>query len=749
MNRITWLTLGLAVGWLVLPHRATAQKEARLIDGEPYDQIVLKEGMQALKLRPLELKVRRPIKNLPADKTLIVRLFDDVKQRYEVSFAAIESVRLFEEMVLDEAARLVENKRFDDAYDFYEYVRERDAEFPGVKEGFQNALFQEALFWKNQGRIDQSLALLNQVHSLNPDLTDLQANMAAAVDTLTGQHLESKDYASARLLLKGLEQRYPDNPVVAKRKQQLVGEAQKHLAAARQAQAEQQMAKAHAEASLAVHWWPALDDARKFLTDIHDQYPVVSVGVRNTTAADLPYPDWVAQRTRRLKHRLLVEAVGVSRDGGRYESPLGKWDTIGDSASIILRKDLAWARAPGQLASYDIARQVVARADPNQRVFHPGWSQLFVSANTPDPLTIEMKLRSPHPLPEAFLQFPITPWFAAKQNGTSAPAIGPYAQGEQTAKTARYVHQKYFAFEDGQPHEIVEQRYTEITAALSALREGEIVALDRIAPWDVPLARHYDQLAVEPYAAPTVHLLVPNLNKPLLAEAAFRRAIAYGIYRQRILEEVLLQREELSELGRLLSGPFPRGYAYNEDVEPLPYNPRMMVALAAAALQTHGFGPAETPTLTLVHPPTETAEAACRAIQRHLQLDGKGLPVRLKRLPAGGKLPTDWDLLYLEWNFVEPLAEVSRLLGPRGLAPGGGVIEENIRRLGAVNSPKEAAQILQSIHEVAAGEQTVIPLWQLQEHLVYRKSLEGISPNPVTLYQSVEKWRHPPVIPKE
>ena len=93
-------------------------------------------------------------------------------------------------------------------------------------------------------------------------------------------------------------------------------------------------------------------------------------------------------------------------------------------------------------------------------------------------------------------------------------------------------------------------------------------------------------------------------------------------------------------------------------------------------------GPAEAggqrPAWVLVHPPTEVARRACGLIQAQLSLGGRGPAIELRE--AAG--PTaDWDLRYVEWPAGDPRVDLERLIGPRGLAPGGAWVTGRLAEL--------------------------------------------------------------------
>ena len=90
--------------------------EQRMIDVEPYDQMVLKGQDRLFKLKPIEMARRVPLRDQPPDAHLVVRLFDRPRQQYQVDWRLIDRVELFEELVLREAAGLVAARRFDAAH---------------------------------------------------------------------------------------------------------------------------------------------------------------------------------------------------------------------------------------------------------------------------------------------------------------------------------------------------------------------------------------------------------------------------------------------------------------------------------------------------------------------------------------------------------------------------------------------------------------------------------------------------------
>ena len=332
--------------------------------------------------------------------------------------------------------------------------------------------------------------------------------------------------------------------------------------------------------------------------------------------------------------------------------------------------------------------------------------------------------------------------------------LGPYlavrsAAGD--AEAAYLLNPRYFAATETQPKEVVEQRFADPAAAASALRRGEIQVLDRLSPWQLKSLAAEADVAVQAYALPRVHCLVPNARRPLASNRTFRRALAYGIDRQAILDELVRgdRRGGCTVLhGSFPSGQSPAGYASEPETKPWPYDPRLAVVLAeggrreVAAARHEPLPPSRPAPLVLAFPPDEIARTACAAIRR--QLAAIDVPVELKELAAvpAGPVPADVDLLYVELFISEPLIDAPRVLGEDGLTGGSSApMGQALRKLAQAASWSDAGVCLHRIDRLAHDEVAVVPLWQLTDYFAYRKSLEGIAAATFSLYQDVEAWK--------
>ncbi len=76
-------------------------------------------------------------------------------------------------------------------------------------------------------------------------------------------------------------------------------------------------------------------------------------------------------------------------------------------------------------------------------------------------------------------------------------------------------------------------------AAVSAVQDGRVQVIDRIAPWQLPNLAKDKRFTIQPYRIPAVHLLLCNPQSETLQENSHRIALAAAINRQSLLQGVL------------------------------------------------------------------------------------------------------------------------------------------------------------------------------------------------------------------
>jgi hypothetical protein len=769
-----WVLLALlcyAAPIVLAQEESKPEPRKRLFEKTPYDLVIVKDPdhkdrpAEPQRVLPLELPDGQvPAKPGPADK-LRVRLFDSPDREYEILWRDIVSVRRFEQLVLAEAETLVSAGRFDEAYDYFDFLQRDYPRMPGLGPALHGYLLGNAKAFHAAGRDENALALLNQLYERNPRHDQLDALLGDVAGKLI-EHYESHDQVELALaLLQQLEAKYPKQSRALQWRTHFSSLAKQRIDEAKTDLTAERWGQAQTAALAALRLEPRSAEARALVEKIQTQYPRVVVGVTTPSSAagqsaQSRLVDWSARRSGRLHERRLVEFVGAGSEGGLYECPVGALEkqNLGKSLMVRLRPGIRIADG-GDLTGYRIARRLTALAHGTGGQGVAELERLMSVIEVRDVYELAIELRRSSLKSEAVLDLSLG-FSEPAADQSAAPELAVYSIEERTPEQVRYrLQPDYFAAGAHQPREIVERHYRQSRDALAALERGDVSVVDRLCPWDLSDAQANQELTVVRYAVPTVHCLLANVSKPLPAQRAFRRAIEYGIERELILREHLLRNKKVIGC-ELLSGPFPRGtsfddplgYAYDPQIAPRPYDPRLAMTLATVAWRDASLGKADPkaaskklpplPSLVLAHPADEVARVACQQIQKHLKLIG--LTLTLKELPAGSAplLSSDHDLLYAELHVQEPLIDARALLGAEGLLHASSpYIALALDQLDTVESWKNARRKLEQIHQLAHDEAVVIPLWQLTEYLAYHKSLTGVGSEPVSLYQNVEQWK--------
>jgi tetratricopeptide (TPR) repeat protein len=764
-NKRAWLLpVSLALALCATGQTSSADEpatpDAPFYEREPYDLVILDDaaGTQ-IKVIPLNFaNGKLPSSPRPTDK-LRLRRFEDPDEEYDVQWQNIAEVKLFEQLVLEQAKRVVAEGKFNEAFDYFEFLRREYPKCKGLDDAISDFLYEEAKDWQRKRNYENAVVLLHTLYDRQSNRTGLELAMVTATGKIIEKHIAAKDYATARRLVRDLRRRFPKGTAVERYEKQMNDWAVKVVdeGAAKLAAGDPQQALALARRAMAI--WPKAPGTQELADQSFASSPHVVVAVTAPYAPRLnePMTEWSARRTRRLVTRRLFEFTGYGADGGEYECPFGRAEItdLGRGLAIEVAPNIPWLRGE-MLTGYDIARRLLELAEPDRPDYLPTWAEACQSIDVRGVNRVDIRFHAPQLLAASLLT--VSPVADARDPAAIPSSLDPYKPKLVSPERTAFVSsQDYFARTQSEPQTIVEQRFATRSEALDALEQGEVAIVDRLAPWEVDRLKGAPGITIERYAVPTIDCLLPNLSRPFMRHRGFRRAILYGIDRQRILAEQVLKRQTLAGC-EVVSGPFakgaglsdPAGYAYDDTIAPRAYEPRLAMTLSAVALRDVGAGiakssgerPKEIPTLTLAHPADEVARIACQAIQKNLQLIS--LPIQLREIPYGQptELGREDDLLYLELSINEPLVDARRLFDEQGIIGNASTYMSLVlRQLEGATGWNEARQSLHDLHRLAYDEVSVMPLWQLVDYYAYNSSVAGLAVRPASLYQRVEQWQ--------
>jgi len=741
-------------------------KEIPLLEREPFDRVTLDAANKnaVLEVFPLPFPGRRK-PSYPGGPNLTVRLLEDERE-YEVRGQNIARIDLFEELLLQEAERLRDAGQLDEAFDYYYFVRATYPNVTGLESSVNRYLHLDGYQLAREGRYHEAMGVIEELYARDPRYPSrppLMEFLGGLMDRIVKKYIDEGDYASAQKLLIRIAKQYgADRPPSTNYwAQQLATLASAKRDEAREHIENERFHEALDAARQMMNIWPNVPGARELDAHIAQQYPLVTVGVLQPALEfdSRRLDNWGARRTGRLIRRTLVEFLRAGPEGGEYELSLGSVGRSNDQQRLILNlKQFSNDQEQPLVTGYEVSRRLLEMANPDSPQYMAAWGGVMKGVQVKDVMQVDVALRQPHVLPEALLRVPLEPVTAEEQ--ASGKGNGAYEVVKRTENETHFGTKDFQA--GGRLAEVVERQFESTQQALAALRQGEIDVVDRVFPADAARLRDdlplNSDIVVGQYALPTIHMLLVNVDNPFLANRDFRRALVFGINREQILNQELLGNREIPGC-RIISGPFaaglgtrdPLAYAYDTEIEPRGYYPRLAKLLQVVAeghvhemAEKRGDPAPELKPLVLGHPSYEAARVACQAIAAQLKLIG--IEIELLEFPPGvtrdaeGKV----DLTYAEVAIWEPLVDARRLLGDDGLAAiDSAYIRRALRRLDEAQDWGEVRLRLLDLHRTAHDEVAVVPLWQMADSFVYRKTLRNLVSDsaPVWIYQNVDNWR--------
>lgn len=753
-----------------------------LYEQAPFDIVTLDSANNnaVLKVSPLALPDRKVPQPLPRTGFLELELFDRPGERYRVPWKNVTDVKLFENLLIEKAQQLINEKKFDEAYDYIDYLIQNYPRVAGLEE------LQEAFLWaeadaaiQNQDFFRGFTNLTNLFRS-NPRFPGLAEKLGTAADELVKRNVQANQYREARGVISALAQLIPDHPLVAQwrkvwqgQAEQLRGQIESALSAGKFREADRLLRQLR-------EIWPELPDLPDLSQRVQQAYPRVRVAITLPAVSLDPtsLADWAARRTGKLVWDPLLEYVGPSGEGGLYRSRVVEWEReeLGQRLVFRLRPDRRPLDASDTTYSgFDLAQQLLGVADSHNPAYNPIWAECLSRVRLAGPDEVVAEFRHPHLRPESLLRLiPTSIWTRTGLGSADLPqGNGAFLHSRQDSSEASsasdsvehasgassvLVRKPSRESAPGKIAEVEEVPFARGRDAIRALQQGSVDAIDRVNPWEISLLEKNPKVVVDSYKVPLVHLLLPNFSRVLPANRDFRRALLYGTNREQILNGLLGDREVIG--CRVVSGPIPAGrrfddplgYGYDGQIEPRPYQPALALALAELAYRqsVEVAKKRDLPVpargeLTLAHPPQEIARQACTLIQRQWRVIGWN--VKLVEIHPGeqAKLPPDYDFVYVEAAIWEPISDLPRLLQPfRNSEFFPDAVESNLATLGQAVDWPDAAGRLRTLHRQIAADVTVIPLWQLLDFYAYNKQLSGLGNQPVTLYQQIEEWNLQP-----
>lgn len=737
--------------------------EGPLLDEQPFDLLFLDKASDNVIIRivPIE-NIKRPF---PTEGDLKFEYREESEFVLKVPYKHIDKYVTFNELLLDEANRLLDNNEFAPALRNLLYVYDNGgSQNPEIVNQLRACLFKDAAVNLKSGKYELALSIFEDLYEKDPSFQvpefdkSLLELILESYDGILQKRFDLGDADYVRESLDGIDRRFGERveDYTNKWRSRFAAKARQVLQQSRDAAAAGDGRKAHYLSRLAERIQAGMPETKALQVELTRQFPLIVVAV-NQPAGDADpnqIEHWGSRRVGRLTQRTLIEMTGLTDEGGRYQFLNGTFERTDNlGLEFVFRLNESPSPLTPEITANRISSRLLDHANPDSPNYLAAWAKV-VDRISLEGDEVKIKLRRPFVRPSALLKFP----FHNRLENEMPMQDGIYSMTSQTETEATFEFNDLFPREeDKQTPVIIEEYYRSSSNASDALIRGKVDVIDRLALADVRKLEGERDIEVRSYAIPTVHFLVPKIRGYYDGVPQLIQGLSHGIDRDGIVGRVL--GGENIDGCEPLSGPFPIGtdeydqvsYGYDLRVKSLKYNRQLAMVLVELAKEIKQKSLRETegadfnlekPALVLAHPASSTASIACLNIQQ--AWESLGVSTTLRELDETISYPNDdnWDMLYVEAAIEEPLTDATRLMGPHGLANSvSAPIEQLLQKLGYSETWREACRSLRQIHRQIANDLSVIPLYQVKEHFAFRKNVYGLGRGLIHLYQNVNRWR--------
>ena len=452
----------------------------------------------------------------------------------------------------------------------------------------------------------------------------------------------------------------------------------------------------------------------------------------------------------------LAERVEISDDGLKY--------------TFYLRKDVTWhprdEEEPKPFTADDVIFTHNVMMHPKTITSLKVRFEFIESLAKIDDYTIEFTLKRPILNALAKFSFKIIPKHGP-ENGEFLTREDPFVHkpigtGPYMLRNITGDHEVILVANDnyfqGRPHinKFIAKPFADQNIMSQALMFNAIDMIVLVNPRDIPQIQGDKRFVLQPYNALSYSFFGYNIRNPLLADKRVRKAITYAVNRQEMLDSFFQGQ------GTIISGPYaPGSWAYNLDVEPMPYDPQKAIELlneAGFVLGDDGImeKDGEKLSLTLKVPIEKESEAVKRvvlAFKNYLGKIGVDIQGEFKEWLAWKEdvfLNHDFDVIFASWVFDDS-ADITSLFHSSEIGPW-------MNNFGAYSNPEADSFIVESkltldhekrrtiyrkLHSLLADECPYTFLWTLTNYAAYHKRLRHVAIHPYKFFSFADGWYIP------
>ena len=471
----------------------------------------------------------------------------------------------------------------------------------------------------------------------------------------------------------------------------------------------------------------------------------------------------------RLTELIFNGLVGINEKQEIVPELAEKWEHSPDGRTytFYLRKDVTWhpreGEAPKPFTAEDVVFTYKIMMHPRTITPLKVRYEFIESVEKVDDYTVKFTLK--RPILNALAKFsfkiipkhgPTNPVYLTRDDQFVQNPIGtgPYILKNITAEREIILvaNDNYFK---GRPHidRFIAKPFADQNIMTQALMFNAIDMIVLVNPRDIPEIQGDKRFILQPYNALSYSFFGYNVRNSFLADKRVRKAFTYAVNRQEMLDSFF------NGQGTVISGPFaPGSWAYNLDVQPLPFDPQKAIALLQDAGFTRaadGFMQKDGKTLALslkvpIEKESESVKRVVLAFKNYLKNIGVDVKVEFKEWQAWKEdvfLEHDFDIIFASWVFDDS-ADISSLFHSGEIGPWknnfGGYSNPEVDSL--INESKltldheKRRTINRKLHAILADENPYTFLWTLTNYAAYNKKERRVAIHPYKFFSYADEW---------
>ncbi|WP_166820362.1 ABC transporter substrate-binding protein [Thalassoroseus pseudoceratinae] len=658
----------------------------------------------------------------------------------------IQEIIHHEDLVLRRIDKLISEKNSKDAYNLLAHLDRRDPNWEGLQRRHDGVLLLEAKLKYEAGEPELALVYLEELFDRDPRFPNLKEQLGEATESLVKAAVDKDDFRKARHYVGRLHRLNPDHPVVKDWEADLQKQTSELFPAIEAKQEAGDYSQAVTLVEEAAQIWPRTPGLPALYGKLQSRWQRLTVGVRQLPGESPAYflPTQADRRANYLKRLMLFE-LGRFEEQPQYGTRFfEQWEPtdLGRRIAFRLRPQMATWESREPVTAPRLADALSRRLDPQSSAYDERFADYVDSIRIRSPLEFEIALARVPLRIEPLFHFPLPASPIDEDREFLSRRFVEVERNENLVRYQRAVPQSDLPSDAYRVAEVVEKKYTDENEAVRDLVRGNLTMLAPTRHQDLNRLNATSEFVVVPMALLVTHVLQFNpLSKPL-QRRELRRALAYSIGRPQILQDVFLAGADARH-GRIVSAPFPSAHtAYNSLVEPRTQDLTLAVALRLAAKKAMKQ---ELPKLKMICEPDANIRKAAEILVAdwkrtgiNVELIDPSQPVRQDSL--------DWDIVYRTASIADPLTELWPFV----------TLDEHVRvsslkhlpdwlrreflELDTVSDRQTALARLRRMHRLLQSEVLIIPLWEIDEFLAFRRDVQGFLPSPLTPYQNIEQW---------